>query len=152
VWSSLDLFSLIPLSKVLSLILFQFAPKRYPHWLSNSKKRKPSSAFRFNSNTNPGLSVCVKFINFRFLLFTPLGDFHCPRGPKVSATRGTQVPGMWLARARVPHGSECGFPGRASGRLGLVGDNIDGPKCGSNDPSGFLLFIFLFSFEISILF
>jgi hypothetical protein len=58
--------------KVPQLILFEFAPKRYPHRLSNTKQGELSFVLSFNSNANPSLSVYLKFVNFRFHLFTPL--------------------------------------------------------------------------------
>jgi hypothetical protein len=39
--------------------------------LSNSKQGELPFALRFNSNTNPDLSSCLKFVNFRFHIFTP---------------------------------------------------------------------------------
>jgi hypothetical protein len=78
-WSPHDLFIPSHLSlKLPCSSRFEFAPKVIRiDWATHSKRNYlPHS--EFISNPNLKCSVCLKFINFRFCLFTlpPLGDFQ----------------------------------------------------------------------------
>jgi hypothetical protein len=64
-------------------------------------QEKLSFVLRIISNTNPGYSVCSKFIIFRFRLFTlPLGKFH--QAPRSSNSVESREPSPHASGAPLP--------------------------------------------------
>jgi hypothetical protein len=69
---------------------FEFAPKHYSHWLSNSKQGKLSFELRFNSNANPDHSASLSLYISGFAYSPPSsrlshslvadGGLGCPDG------------------------------------------------------------------------